>query len=76
MALDKNILGDDLYNRVQAFNEVDILDLDLARRNYWKTVAEGIINHFKNNGVLNVPGLGLVAGATAVTGLSVTGTIT
>lgn len=77
MALDKTVLGTDLYNRAQSFNDVDIApeDLEQARKDYWATIAEGIIEHFTINGVLTVPGLGLAAGATPVTGSSVTGKI-
>ena len=75
MALDKTILGNDLYTRAQSFNDVDITDLEQSRKDFWQTIAEGIIEHFKANGVLTVPGLGLNAGAVAVTGLSVTGSI-
>lgn len=77
MALDKEVLGLDLYNRAKAFNDVDIApeDLEAQRLAEWKAIAEGIIEHFKTNGVLTVPGTGLVAGATAVTGSSVTGKI-
>ena len=76
MALDKDILGLDLKNRAQAYNEVDIVDLDAARLAFWTTIADGIISHFKNNAVLHVPGTGMAAGATPVTGTSNTGTIT
>jgi hypothetical protein len=75
MALNKDILGTDLYNRANAYNEVDITDIEAARLAFWKNVAEGIINHFKDNGVLTVPGLGLVAGSVAVTGNSITGNL-
>lgn len=76
MALNKDILGLDLYNRAKVFNDVDIADLEQARKDFWKTIAEGVIEHFKTNGVLTIPGLGLMAGATAVTGSSVTGKLT
>lgn len=76
MALNKDVLGLDLYNRANNYNEVNIVDLEAARLAFWKNIAEGIIEHFKSNGVLHVPGLGLTAGATAVTGQSNTGTIT
>ncbi len=77
MALNKDVLGLDLYNRAAAFNDVAIApeDLEAQRLAWWKTVADGIISHIKTNGVLSVPGLGLTAGATAVTGTSVTGKI-
>ena len=78
MPLDKEILGTNLYNRSTDFNDVDIdpADLEAQRLAWWKAVAEEIINHFKANGVLTVPGLGLTAGATPVTGASVTGNLT
>jgi len=77
MALDKDVLGLDLYNRAASFNDVaiDPADLEAQRLSWWQNIAEGIINHFKANGVLTVPGLGLTAGATAVTGSSTTGNI-
>ena len=75
MALDKDIMGLDLYNRANDYNEVDIVDIEAARLAFWKTIADGIISHFKANGVLHVPGLGLNAGSTPVTGNSITGTI-
>ncbi len=73
MALNKDILGADLYSRANNYNEVDITDLEAARLAFWKNIAEGIIEHFKTNGVLTVPGLGLIAGSVAVTGNSITG---
>ena len=78
MALNKDVLGVALYNREQAYNNktpAELGDLETARQNFWKGMADEIINHFKNNGVLTVPGLGLTAGATAVTGTSISGTI-
>jgi hypothetical protein len=77
MALDKDVLGTDLYNRMQQFNEVPIApaDMEAHRLLFWKEVAEAIIIHFKTAGRLTVPGLGLAAGATPVTGSSITGTI-
>lgn len=75
MALDKEILGQALFNRANDFNEVDFENINEARLNFWKAIAEEVIQHFKDNATLNVPGLGLNAGVTAVTGTSVTGTI-
>lgn len=77
MALDKDILGVDLYTRATGYNDVDIdpANMEARRLAFWKDISEGIINHFKANGQLNVPGAGLTAGATAVTGTSITGTI-
>ncbi|MGN6604568.1 MAG: hypothetical protein ACTHK8_19065 [Ginsengibacter sp.] len=75
--LDKNVLGEDLYNRSKVFNDtpIDPADLEAQRLAWWQTIAEGIIEHFKANAGLVVPGAGLVAGTTPVTGESVTGTI-
>ena len=77
MALNKDTLGQDLYARAAVQNDVYIApeDLETQRLAFWKSIAEGIIEHFKTNGVLQVPGLGLNAGATAVTGNSTTGKI-
>ena len=77
MALDKDILGIDLYTRAKAFNEVfiDEADMEVKRTEFWKSIAEGIITHFKTAGTLNVPGLGLTSSTGPVTGLSTTGTI-
>lgn len=77
MPLDKDILGTALYNRAQNFNDVDVADIDQARRNFWNGIAEEIVNHIKSNASLTVPGAGLVApsGGGAVTGASTTGTI-
>lgn len=83
MALDKDILGQALYDmRNTFFNNQTLAQLEAtygtienARLEGCKKEAEVIINHFKNFGTLNVPGTGLVAGPTAVTGTSVTGTM-
>jgi hypothetical protein len=75
-------LGQDLYNARQPFNDMDMQQLiatygslDGARLAMATADATAIINHFKNHGVLHVPGTGLVAGSTPVTGNSTTGTI-
>ncbi|MDE3185286.1 MAG: hypothetical protein KGM16_17880 [Bacteroidota bacterium] len=75
MALSKDILGQDLYTRAMAFNDVDIApaDLEAQRLAWWKTIAEGIINHFKTNGVISV-NVSTTGTASAQTG-SGTGTI-
>lgn len=78
MPLDKDILGQALYVDLSTFNNKDINetgDIEAARLAFCKRMAETIIDHFKNNGKLTVPGTGLFAGATAVTGTSLTGTI-
>jgi len=75
MALNKDILGTALYNRAQQSNDKDIEDIEQARRDFWKGVAEEIINHLKSNATLNVPGTGLIAPQGPVTGASITGTI-
>ena len=75
MALNKDVLGFDLYTRANAYNEVDITNIEVARLEFWKNVADGIIEHFKTSGELLVPGTGLAAGSTPVTGNSITGKI-
>jgi hypothetical protein len=75
MALSKDVLGLALYNRASNYNDKEIDDIDQARQDFWKGVAEEIINHFKSNATLNVPGAGLLAPQGPVTGASTTGTI-
>lgn len=83
MALSKDILGQDMYDMREEFFNNKTLDeilmmygsLEAARLAACKKEAEIIINHFKTNVVLNIPGTGLTAGPTPVTGSSVTGTM-
>jgi hypothetical protein len=80
MALDKDILGQALYDDLSFFNNKnkdEIGDIETARLNFCKQMAETIINHFKENILLTIPGTGLVApsGGGPVTGASITGTI-
>lgn len=78
MALNKDILGQALYDDLASFNNKNIDetgDMEAARLSFCKKMAETIIDHFINNVKLSVPGIGLTAGATAVTGTSITGTI-
>jgi hypothetical protein len=76
--LDKDILGTALYNAEKQFNDKDpaaLGDIEDARKAFWKVMADEIIKHFKTNGVLKVPGLGLSAPNGPVGGTSVTGKI-
>jgi hypothetical protein len=77
MALNKDILGTALYTRATNFNDKNIENMEQARQDFWKAMAEEIINHIKTNATLNVPGTGLTtaAGGGPVTGISITGTI-
>jgi hypothetical protein len=77
MALNKDILGTALYTRAGNFNNKDIENIEQARQDFWKAIAEEIVNHIKTNATLNVPGTGLTtaAGGGPVTGVSITGTI-
>lgn len=75
MALNKDVLGTALFNRAQSFNDHDIADINAARQDFWKAVAEEIINHIKSSAMLTVPGTGLAAPNGPVTGISTTGTI-
>ncbi len=85
MALNKDILGLALYDvRAIYCNKTidEIIDeygsLEAARLHACKAEAEAIIDHFKNNIAISIPGTGLIApgGGGAVTGASVTGSIT
>lgn len=79
MALDKDILGAALYSREQTYNDQapDVLgDLAAARLDFWKAMADEIINHFKTYGQLATTGKGLTAGSNAVIGTSATNIIT
>lgn len=80
--LDKDILGQALFDFRNHFNDRDVDDLleeygtiEAVRLAYAKGEAEVIINHFKANAKLSVPGAGLMAGSTFVTGTAETGTI-
>jgi hypothetical protein len=78
MALNKDILGQALYNKAKEWNEKtadELGDLEATRLDFWKAIAGEIINHFKTNGTLNIPGTGLISPSGPVTGMSITGTI-
>lgn len=78
MPLDKNLLGTELFNKVDFYNNKDVDelgDIQQARLNFWKDVAGVIIDHIKSNAALNVPGTGLAAPNGPVTGTSITGKI-
>jgi hypothetical protein len=78
MPLDKNLLGTELFNKVDLYNNKnidEIGDIQQARLNFWKAVAEVIVDHIKTNALLNVPGTGLAAPNGPVTGASITGKI-
>lgn len=71
--LDKDVLGQALYDSEKQFNDVDITDMEAARLSFWKVQADVIINHFKTAGVINVT-VTTAGSATAQSG-SGTGTI-
>lgn len=78
MALNKDVLGQGLFDAEQQFNDKapdELGDINTARLSFWKVMADTIIEHFKANGELVVPGTGLVAPNGAVTGQSITGRI-
>lgn len=56
MALNKDVLGAALNAMAENFNEKDIApeNITAERLNFWKGVAEQIINHIKTAGVVNV----------------------
>jgi len=80
MALNASDLGAAIYTASESFNDsaIDITDpvaMAAYRQAFWTAVATEIINHIKAHGELHVPGTGLTAGSTAITGNSITGTI-
>ena len=72
MALNKDILGQALYEASNTFNDTDIdpADLEAKRLEWWTVLADTVINHFHTNGVIYVTTAGT---ASAQSG---TGTIT
>lgn len=80
MALNKDVLGLALANKAATYNDVDVDVNDPAamnayRLNFWKGIAEEVIEHFKANIQLSIPGTGLTSPSGAVTGTALTGTI-
>lgn len=82
MPLSKDVLGLALYNRRNSFCDKTLQQLidvhgsfEAAKLAMAKADAEEIINHFKANSLIQIPGTGLIAGGGAVTGISITGTI-
>jgi len=75
MPLNKDILGNSLYEAAKSFNDQDVSpdQLELQRKNFWTTVAEQIINHITGNGEVNVT-VSTTGTSTAQTGTG-TGTI-
>ena len=80
MALDKNILGQAIYTALGVFDNLpsDQLiqqygSIEQARQAMCVALAGSIIDHFTSAGVLTVPGTGMVAGSSPVTGTSITG---
>lgn len=80
--LDKDVLGQALYDKRKVFDDLtydeivsEYGSIEAARLAACKADAEAIINHFKTAAQLSVPGTGLAAGSSPVTGISVTGTI-
>ena len=55
MALNKDILGQQLYDAFNAYNNKDIIatgDIEAARLAFCKTLADVVINHFKTAAVI------------------------
>lgn len=82
MALNKDVLGTALYNARLPFMDMNIDQviatygtIEAYRLAIAKADADEIIKHFKANIQITIPGTGLTAGATAVTGASTTGSI-
>ncbi|BAV09400.1 hypothetical protein SAMN05421788_101836 [Filimonas lacunae] len=75
MPLNATLLGQQLYNKASEFNNVNIDDIEQARKDFWNGIASEVVAHIQANAALNVPGLGLIAGPYPVTGNSITGKI-
>lgn len=80
--LNKDILGQALYDVRNSYSNKTLQNLidtygslEGARLSQAKDEADAIINHFKTNAKLTVPGTGLASPSGAVTGSSITGTI-
>lgn len=59
MALSKDILGLALYDRAKELNDKppdEIGDMEEARLNFWKAIADEVINHIKVYGQVNTTG--------------------
>jgi hypothetical protein len=57
MALNKDTLGQALYDAEKVFNDKNpatLGNLETARLNFWKYMADEIIKHFKANAVISV----------------------
>lgn len=54
MALNKDVLGAALQAMAEDYNNIAPEDLESAKTNYWKGVAEQIIEHIKTAGEVNV----------------------
>ncbi|AYD48197.1 hypothetical protein [Arachidicoccus soli] len=67
MALDKDILGAALNVAANNYNDKNIEDLEAARLNFWTSIADTIISHFKTNGEINTT-VATTGTATAQTG--------
>lgn len=52
--LDKTILGTDLYNAANVWNDVDINNIEQARKDFWNAIADKIISHFVANTEVSV----------------------
>jgi hypothetical protein len=57
MALNKDVLGLALYNRLDTYNNQDIDaigDIEAARLAFCKALADEVIQHFRTAGVVSV----------------------
>lgn len=82
MPLNKDTLGAARVAAKSSFNGLTINEvvmaygsMDAYRLAIEKADSEAIINHFKTQSLLTIPGTGMTAGAVAVSGVSVTGTL-
>ena len=71
MALDKDVLGQTLYDALTAFNNKDITatgSIEDARLAFAKATAGAIIDHFTTNAIIPSAGLVAPSGGGPVTG--------
>lgn len=59
MALNKDILGLALYERANEINDKtpdEVGNLEQARIDFWKAIADEVIKHIKTFGIVNTTG--------------------
>lgn len=73
MPLNKDILGQALYDALNTFNNKnpdEFGNMETQRLAFCKVIANEVIEHFKANGVITLNPLGLTAGIEPVVGVA------